>query len=146
MPETTPLIKAALNLRVGAGFDVYKQNEKDKTENNNNAYMANLSQRNSFSEEDFNGKEYVYCTACGNKLSIHSRFCTKCGAENSHYRDLSVVNKEMNENVALRFCTQCGKPLSDMEKYCTACGTPANVVENTIDEGEEKDEREEVLS
>ena len=25
MPETTPLIKAALNLRVGAGFDVYKQ-------------------------------------------------------------------------------------------------------------------------
>lgn len=29
MPETTPLIKAALNLRVGAGFDVYfpKENE-----------------------------------------------------------------------------------------------------------------------
>ena len=25
MPETTPLIKAALNLRVGAGFDVYIQ-------------------------------------------------------------------------------------------------------------------------
>ncbi len=25
MPETTPLIKAALNLRVGAGFDVYKE-------------------------------------------------------------------------------------------------------------------------
>ena len=24
MPETTPLIKAALNLRVGAGFDVYR--------------------------------------------------------------------------------------------------------------------------
>ena len=24
MPETTPLIKAALNLRAGAGFDVYK--------------------------------------------------------------------------------------------------------------------------
>ena len=23
MPETTPLIKAALNLRVGVGFDVY---------------------------------------------------------------------------------------------------------------------------
>ena len=23
MPETTPLIKAALNLRAGAGFDVY---------------------------------------------------------------------------------------------------------------------------
>ena len=23
MPETTPLIKAALNLQVGAGFDVY---------------------------------------------------------------------------------------------------------------------------
>ena len=25
MPETTPLIKAALNLRVGVGFDVYHQ-------------------------------------------------------------------------------------------------------------------------
>ena len=25
MPETTPLIKAALNLRVGAGFDVYEK-------------------------------------------------------------------------------------------------------------------------
>jgi hypothetical protein len=24
MPETTPLIKAALNLRGGAGFDVYE--------------------------------------------------------------------------------------------------------------------------
>lgn len=33
MPETTPLIKAALNLRVGVGFDVYiseiKDNEND---------------------------------------------------------------------------------------------------------------------
>ena len=29
MPETTPLIKAALNLRGGAGFDVY---EKEITE------------------------------------------------------------------------------------------------------------------
>ena len=27
MPETTPLIKAALNLRVGAGFDVYEATE-----------------------------------------------------------------------------------------------------------------------
>lgn len=27
MPETTPLIKAALNLRVGAGFDVYEGSE-----------------------------------------------------------------------------------------------------------------------
>ena len=26
MSETTPLIKAALNLRVGAGFDVYHMN------------------------------------------------------------------------------------------------------------------------
>ena len=28
MPETTPLIKAALNLRGGAGFDVYEVREK----------------------------------------------------------------------------------------------------------------------
>ena len=27
MPETTPLIKAALNLRVGAGFDVYSHSQ-----------------------------------------------------------------------------------------------------------------------
>ena len=27
MPETAPLIKAALNLRVGAGFDVYAQKQ-----------------------------------------------------------------------------------------------------------------------
>ena len=30
MPETTPLIKAALNLRGGAGFDVYPHKEKNK--------------------------------------------------------------------------------------------------------------------
>ena len=29
MPETTPLIKAALNLRVGAGFDVYVINTSE---------------------------------------------------------------------------------------------------------------------
>ena len=28
MPETTPLIKAALNLRVGAGFDVYDRQKE----------------------------------------------------------------------------------------------------------------------
>lgn len=31
MPETTPLIKAALNLRVGAGFDVYEKTPKTGT-------------------------------------------------------------------------------------------------------------------
>ena len=30
MPETTPLIKAALNLRVGAGFDVYKSSKHEE--------------------------------------------------------------------------------------------------------------------
>jgi hypothetical protein len=30
MPETTPLIKAALNLRVGAGFDVYDKRKLNK--------------------------------------------------------------------------------------------------------------------
>lgn len=30
MPETTPLIKAALNLRVGAGFDVYLETTKNR--------------------------------------------------------------------------------------------------------------------
>lgn len=33
MPETTPLIKAALNLRVGAGFDVYVYFYPDTDEN-----------------------------------------------------------------------------------------------------------------
>ena len=40
MPETTPLIKAALNLRVGAGFDVYNNTYTDdgcfKTQNVSN--------------------------------------------------------------------------------------------------------------
>ena len=30
MPETTPLIKAALNLRGGAGFDVYETTQIDR--------------------------------------------------------------------------------------------------------------------
>lgn len=36
MPETTPLIKAALNLRGGAGFDVYAMREmmRDYLKNN----------------------------------------------------------------------------------------------------------------
>ena len=35
MPETTPLIKAALNLRVGAGFDVYTACDDMSLENHN---------------------------------------------------------------------------------------------------------------
>lgn len=37
MPETTPLIKAALNLRGGAGFDVYVQQQRhyEKTHKGN---------------------------------------------------------------------------------------------------------------
>ena len=33
MPETTPLIKAALNLRAGAGFDVYVRHHHGADEN-----------------------------------------------------------------------------------------------------------------
>lgn len=33
MPETTPLIKAALNLRVGAGFDVYDYSIRELRQN-----------------------------------------------------------------------------------------------------------------
>ena len=32
MPETTPLIKAALNLRGGAGFDVYEMDTSCRTQ------------------------------------------------------------------------------------------------------------------
>ena len=43
MPETTPLIKAALNLRVGAGFDVYRislaHSDSQKIKENGNAYQ-----------------------------------------------------------------------------------------------------------
>ena len=35
MPETTPLIKAALNLRVGAGFDVYIKSGKGHSQSYN---------------------------------------------------------------------------------------------------------------
>ena len=37
MPETTPLIKAALNLRGGAGFDVYGRSEKKSKKEKKNA-------------------------------------------------------------------------------------------------------------
>ena len=39
MSETTPLIKAALNLRVGAGFDVYQRGNR-KPENNKTPVWA----------------------------------------------------------------------------------------------------------
>ena len=44
MPETTPLIKAALNLRGGAGFDVYFFTDIQKWVNK---HMIKLSERNS---------------------------------------------------------------------------------------------------
>ena len=40
MPETTPLIKAALNLRVGAGFDVYKRSGGSENQSRRNLEMA----------------------------------------------------------------------------------------------------------
>lgn len=48
MPETTPLIKAALNLRGGAGFDVY---------------LLELSQRGLNAEEVYEGRfpNTIYC-------------------------------------------------------------------------------------
>ena len=42
MPETTPLIKAALNLRVGAGFDVYVL-EQRPNENWSDEQLAELA-------------------------------------------------------------------------------------------------------
>ena len=53
MPETTPLIKAALNLRVGAGFDVYKDNmiglgtiEKEQNTNHTQVSQTCISKTN----------------------------------------------------------------------------------------------------
>ena len=44
MPETTPLIKAALNLQVGAGFDVYGYSKYDyrnkETDNSRNGHSS----------------------------------------------------------------------------------------------------------
>ena len=44
MPETTPLIKAALNLRVGAGFDVYftVYRKQRSCKNSNPPYMGTI--------------------------------------------------------------------------------------------------------
>ena len=42
MPETTPLIKAALNLRVGAGFDVYVEKVKITDTIIDNQYIKNI--------------------------------------------------------------------------------------------------------
>ena len=49
MPETTPLIKAALNLRVGAGFDVY----------NISAFIFQLLQFYDGEETDFTCNTYI---------------------------------------------------------------------------------------
>ena len=53
MPETTPLIKAALNLRVGAGFDVYDWEKCIQwiTNNCSNLYCL-LNKRLVFLEEE----------------------------------------------------------------------------------------------
>ena len=40
MPETTPLIKAALNLRVGAGFDVYEKTGEVQVLPQNKSYIS----------------------------------------------------------------------------------------------------------
>ena len=42
MPETTPLIKAALNLRAGAGFDVYKNPDTYHEQNGKSASGFNM--------------------------------------------------------------------------------------------------------
>lgn len=39
MPETTPLINAALNLRVGAGFDVYAETDCSHSRNLENIFV-----------------------------------------------------------------------------------------------------------
>ena len=55
MPETTPLIKAALNLRVGAGFDVYFLTLTQNTNSNSNSeqqlktIIQNINSKISFS-------------------------------------------------------------------------------------------------
>ena len=48
MPETTPLIKAALNLRGGAGFDVYEK------------YGVASHLKNCRTHKKLNFKEYMY--------------------------------------------------------------------------------------
>ena len=59
MPETTPLIKAALNLRVGAGFDVYlflcgKRRCLDIFEN----HGYNNNRTENIKHENVNGGQY----------------------------------------------------------------------------------------
>ena len=48
MPETTPLIKAALNLRVGAGFDVYDAVQILTDEKYNPRLLSELLSHESF--------------------------------------------------------------------------------------------------
>lgn len=64
MPETTPLIKAALNLRVGAGFDVYDQRVKRYIEDGDKRYIF---QEKSFSKlGQFDST--VYCLKVNTKI------------------------------------------------------------------------------
>ena len=69
MPETTPLIKAALNLRVGAGFDVYERTEttevitEDSTETPAPVEVSGSTENSTIlplSYEDFNVNGFGY--------------------------------------------------------------------------------------
>ena len=63
MPETTPLIKAALNLRVGVGFDVYKNERKQ------NVYISlyGISSIDSLAKQLITNY-LIYVKGNGNKL------------------------------------------------------------------------------
>ena len=53
MPETTPLIKAALNLRVGVGFDVYKMGALEAATFLSNNQRAMYSVMDAYEQELF---------------------------------------------------------------------------------------------
>ena len=63
--------------------------------------------------------ESVFCTTCGNKISVRAKFCPKCGMENWYLK-----NMQRTENDAEKapVCLQCGKQLLPTDKFCTACG------------------------
>jgi RNA polymerase subunit RPABC4/transcription elongation factor Spt4 len=50
-----------------------------------------------------------FCTNCGKEISLRSRFCGLCGADQLAY---------------VKTCKNCGKNLEESEKFCSNCGTP----------------------
>lgn len=59
----------------------------------------------------------MFCTECGNQLSLDSRFCSACGKPTTSNKSLAAV-----DGGSARFCALCGEQLSEGARFCMRCG------------------------